>query len=295
MTYGHTPFRATKLVSGKATVGVNKMLLKEKIDFVNGLKESQYTAVTYQNAVTAAKNATAIYESLTSTQDLVDAQAALLTEAIDALVETQGDGNHFYFKNITGWEEVYAYWWGGATACPAFPGIKATPVAGREGYFYVEIPEDATGFNFNSGKPSNEGGQQTSSISKFEPGKILIIDPDSEYEKNGGIRYDAYYDILEKYTTGLDVLIGDVNGDRLVNIKDATSYFSRCFKRITRISVMQYLANIRLESALRDIINENKSVTDAAFDNGLTSVKSFIELCKKVYNCTPGQYKSKYN
>lgn len=74
----------------------------------------------------------------------------------------------------------------------------------------------------------------------------------------------------------------------------STSYFSRCFKSITRISVIQYLANIRLESALRDIVEENKTVTDAAFDNGFKSVKSFIELCKKVYNCTPGQYKFKY-
>lgn len=75
----------------------------------------------------------------------------------------------------------------------------------------------------------------------------------------------------------------------------SSSYFSRCFKRITRTSVMQYLANIRLESALRDIVNENKSVTDAAFDNGFKSVKSFIELCKKVYICTHGQYKFLYN
>lgn len=93
----------------------------------------------------------------------------------------------------------------------------------------------------------------------------------------------------QKYSE--DITLNDISSKMGLS----TSYFSRCFKRITRISVMQYLANIRLESALRDIINENKSVTDAAFDNGFTSVKSFIELCKKVYNCTPGQYKNKYN
>ena len=72
------------------------------------------------------------------------------------------------------------------------------------------------------------------------------------------------------------------------------SYFSRCFKNITRTSAMQYLANLRLESALRDIIFENKSVTEAAFYNGFTSVKSFIEVCKKTYDCTPGQYKFRH-
>ena len=71
------------------------------------------------------------------------------------------------------------------------------------------------------------------------------------------------------------------------------SYFSRCFKNITRTSVMQYLANLRLEAALTEILSENKSVTAAAFDNGFTSVKSLIEVCKKTYDCTPGQYKFK--
>ncbi len=75
----------------------------------------------------------------------------------------------------------------------------------------------------------------------------------------------------------------------------STSYFSRCFKNITRTSVMQYLANIRLESALREIVEDNKTVTCAAFDNGFASVKSFIDLCKKVYNCTPKQYKNNYS
>lgn len=69
------------------------------------------------------------------------------------------------------------------------------------------------------------------------------------------------------------------------------SYFSRCFKNITRTSAMQYLAALRLEAALRDIVVENKSVTEAAFDNGFTSVKSFIGMCKKTYGCTPREYK----
>lgn len=75
----------------------------------------------------------------------------------------------------------------------------------------------------------------------------------------------------------------------------SASYFSRCFKKITRMPVMHYLSRIRLESALSDIVEENKTVTNAALDNGFTSVKSFIQLCKAVYDCTPGQYKAKYS
>ena len=195
-------FPSSNLVAGKITVGVDKSVLKEKLDYINGLDESKFTAVTYQNAVTAAKNAQAVYESVTSTQDVVDAQVELLTQAIDALVETQGDGNYFYFKNTTGWDEVYAYWWGSAEACPAFPGIKATPVAGREGYYCVELPEDATGLNFNNGKAGNEGGQQTDSITgdKLTIGNIFIPDPEDYYEKNGGLRFRG---VSEKYVPNI--------------------------------------------------------------------------------------------
>lgn len=70
----------------------------------------------------------------------------------------------------------------------------------------------------------------------------------------------------------------------------SVSYFSRCFKRITRMSAMHYLAEMRLESALREMVEKDKNVTDAALDNGFTSVKSFIELCKKTYDCTPKKY-----
>lgn len=195
-------FPSSNLVAGKVTVGVDKSALKEKLDFIFGLNESGYTAVTYQNAITAAKNAQAVYESLTATQDMVNTQTALLTEAIDALVETQGDGNYFYFKNALGWDEVYVYWWGSATACPAFPGVKATPVPGREGYYYVELPEDATGLNFNNGKQVAEGGQQTDSITgdKLVIGNIFVPNPEDFYEKNGGLRFRS---VSEKYVPNI--------------------------------------------------------------------------------------------
>ncbi len=415
------PFTSSNLVAGKVTVGVNKSVLKEKLDYISGLDESKYTAVTYRSAVTAAKNAQAVYDSVTATQDTVDAQAEALTEAIDALVETQSDGDCFYFKNTPGWDEVYAYWWGGETPCAAFPGIKATPVSGRPGCFFVELPEDAaglnfnsgkagseggqqpnifyfrntvgweavyaywwggetpcaafpgipatkvdgatnlysvqlpedatglnfnsgkagseggqqtdsitgdkltlgnvfipdpedsyeknggiryrgvsekyvpntiyfknvmkwdevyaywwgstteclpfpgvkpkklagyddiyyitfpedaTGFNFSNGKPGSEGGEQTSSISAFEKGKILIIDPDSAYEKNGGTRYNASYDLPEKYTTGIDVLVGDVDGDGTVSITDATYVQLKAAELLTLDDVQAIAADV---------------------------------------------------
>ena len=153
--------------------------------------------------------------------------------------------NTIYFKNVMNWDEVYAYWWGSTTSeCLPFPGIKPRKLAGTDDIYYVTFPEDATGFNFNNGKPGSDGGEQTSSISKFERGKILIIAPDSAYEKNGGIRYDAYYDILEKYTTGLDVLIGDVNMDGVVNVTDATLIQKVAVSVLTIDDVQTFAADV---------------------------------------------------
>ena len=72
------------------------------------------------------------------------------------------------------------------------------------------------------------------------------------------------------------------------------AYFSQYFKSITETSPIQYLNLVRLDHALSDMLNYNESVTQASMNNGFASVKAFIEICKKVYGCTPVQYKKRY-
>lgn len=72
------------------------------------------------------------------------------------------------------------------------------------------------------------------------------------------------------------------------------AYFSQYFKSITETSPIQYLNLVRLDHALFDMLNYNESVTQASLNNGFASVKAFIEICKKVYGCTPTQYKKRY-
>ena len=71
------------------------------------------------------------------------------------------------------------------------------------------------------------------------------------------------------------------------------SYFSKYFKNVTQVSFSEYLANLRLENAVNDMLMQNSTVSTAAFENGFANVKSFITQCKKVYGCTPAQYKKK--
>lgn len=71
------------------------------------------------------------------------------------------------------------------------------------------------------------------------------------------------------------------------------SYFSKYFKKVTQYSFSEYLANLRLDKAIGDMLENDTSVSAAAQRNGFANVKSFITQCKKVYGCTPGQYKKK--
>lgn len=70
-------------------------------------------------------------------------------------------------------------------------------------------------------------------------------------------------------------------------------YLSKQFKKLTQYSFLQYLQKVRLDHALRCIVNAGYSVNDAAFYNGFPNVKSFIEACKKEYGETPGSFKRK--
>ena len=69
------------------------------------------------------------------------------------------------------------------------------------------------------------------------------------------------------------------------------AYFSKYFKDITGTNFTKYLNSIRLEHALKDMLTQNISVTDAALENGFSNVKFFITICKKVYEYTPAQYR----
>lgn len=72
------------------------------------------------------------------------------------------------------------------------------------------------------------------------------------------------------------------------------AYFSKYFKNVTETSFSNYLNGVRLEHAIQDMLTRNLSVTDAALENGFPNVKSYISMCKKIYGCTPTQYKKNY-
>ena len=53
------------------------------------------------------------------------------------------------------------------------------------------------------------------------------------------------------------------------------------------MGILQYINRIRLEHANNELLSGDATVTEAALNNGFSSVKAYIETCKKVYGMTP--------
>lgn len=70
-------------------------------------------------------------------------------------------------------------------------------------------------------------------------------------------------------------------------------YLSKYFKSVTKMNLGQYLGRVRVENANRELVSGDRTVTEVALDNGFPNVKSYINVCKRVYGMTPAEYKKK--
>lgn len=68
------------------------------------------------------------------------------------------------------------------------------------------------------------------------------------------------------------------------------SHLSRLFKRHTNQTIMSYIHQVRIEHAIQLMVNEHKSVKDAAFAVGYSSLNNFYHHFKDRTNQTPAAY-----
>lgn len=72
----------------------------------------------------------------------------------------------------------------------------------------------------------------------------------------------------------------------------STAHLSRVFKEHIGSNFYDYLQNVRLLNVVNDIKNDQAALlTDCALENGFPNVKSFINTFKRMYGCTPSQWK----
>lgn len=70
------------------------------------------------------------------------------------------------------------------------------------------------------------------------------------------------------------------------------SYFKSIFKKNSGYSYSEYLTKVRMEQAIKLLINSEKTVTEIAMDVGYQTPNSFSSLFKRETEMTPTQYKS---
>lgn len=68
-------------------------------------------------------------------------------------------------------------------------------------------------------------------------------------------------------------------------------YLSRFLKQNLNMTYSQYVINLRLEHAEKQLRNTNHSITHIAYDCGFHNASSFIETFRQKYGMTPGQYR----
>ncbi len=68
-------------------------------------------------------------------------------------------------------------------------------------------------------------------------------------------------------------------------------YISKIFKEFTGDSFSEYLMEVRLSHAIKDLSNPNFTIDYIAEKNGFSNVRSFVSAFKNKYNCLPSKYR----
>ena len=70
---------------------------------------------------------------------------------------------------------------------------------------------------------------------------------------------------------------------------------SRLIKQRTGKSFIEFLIEVRLGSATRQLIESNQSITEICFDCGFNNISNFNRIFKKYQNCTPSEFRTSFS
>ncbi|MDR2137467.1 MAG: helix-turn-helix domain-containing protein [Synergistaceae bacterium] len=79
--------------------------------------------------------------------------------------------------------------------------------------------------------------------------------------------------------------------DAAASASMSPQYFSRLFKQKMGVGFLEYLNGLRLDSAVRELLETNQSILKIAVNNGFAGSKPFTILFKKNYGQTPRSYR----
>ncbi len=71
------------------------------------------------------------------------------------------------------------------------------------------------------------------------------------------------------------------------------SYVSKFFQKNMGVTFMKYLNAVRLRSAVKDLLETSKPITEVGLDNGFPNQKSFFKLFKDTYGESPKSFRNR--
>lgn len=115
----------------------------------------------------------------------------------------------------------------------------------------------------------------------------------TEYTKNR-----EYKQKIHKFRELLDFIEDFYNTDLSLDqaserMNLSKSYFSTLFKEYTGSNFVKYVNAIRIEKAVLDLKDKNKSITDIAFTHGFNNIRTFNRIFKEFTGLTPTEFAKK--
>lgn len=104
--------------------------------------------------------------------------------------------------------------------------------------------------------------------------------------KNSNKIFEDITEYMKKYYYDTEMSISTICNCFYIS----RSTIQTLFKELTGVSPKQYLTNIRMESALLLLAENNTSIKDIALSCGFSDEKYFSRVFKKKYGCPPSQF-----
>ncbi len=73
------------------------------------------------------------------------------------------------------------------------------------------------------------------------------------------------------------------------------NYFHRLFTKSFHVSPLNYIRQMRMEEAIRQLVYTNRTVKEIAFDTGYEDEAYFSRTFSKIYTISPGKYRKQFN
>ena len=119
-------------------------------------------------------------------------------------------------------------------------------------------------------------------------GQFLVADA-SKRARNDLVTFERCSRIMQYIHENCQ---GDISIEKLAGMEYVSvGYLSRFFRQNMGTTFTEYLTELRLRHAVRDLRNSENTITQIALENGFKNVNSFIHYFKQVYGMTPGQYR----